>query len=263
VDINRCLIHRLNRDGSVTTWVFDEPVTALGVTGRAGTLVVALASRVILWRCDGDERGDAIFHLPGSPNVRLNDGRPDPRGAFWVGSMRNNIAGDGTSLEAGGADGVLYRIDSNGEVSEWRRDIGISNTLAWSGDGSRFYFADTLENTIYVYDYDAATGAIANPRPFFSGFDRGLPDGSAIDGEGYLWNCRWGGGCIVRIAPDGSIDRVLEMPAQNITSCTFGGADYDTLYVTSAALGAPPHRLAGSLFAVKTGVFGLPEQKFL
>ncbi|SPE34896.1 conserved hypothetical protein [Candidatus Sulfopaludibacter sp. SbA3] len=263
-DINRFLIHRLEPGGAVRSWFFEEPVTALALTARTGTLAVALGSRLVLWRPESDERRDHGFRLPGWPSVRLNDGRPDPRGSFWVGSMRNNVAPDGSSREAGGTDGVLFRIDPDGSVTEWKRAIGISNTLAWSPDHSRFYFADTLCNTIYVYDYDAATGAIANERPFFAGFHRGMPDGSAVDSEGYLWNCRWGGGCIVRVAPHGAIDRVIEMPVRNITSCTFGGDDYGTLYVTTAGLGAlAGDRLAGSLFALKTGVPGLPEHKFL
>lgn len=263
VDINRFLIHRLDAGGAVRTWLFDEPVTALGLTGRAGTLVVALASRLIFWHAETDERQDQGFRLPGYPAVRLNDGRPGPHGSFWAGSMRNNVAPDGTSLEAGGTDGALYRIDPDGSVSEWQRDIGIANTLAWSPDHTRFYFADTLCNAIYAYDYDGATGAIANRRPFFAGFERGLPDGSAMDSEGFLWNCRWGGGCVVRIAPDGAIDRIVDMPARNITSCTFGGPGLRTLFVTSASLSAPAHRLAGGLFAFQTGIPGLPEYRFL
>ena len=103
---------------------------------------------------------------------------------------------------------------------------------------------------IWSYDYDAATGAITNEAPFFQDFDRGLPDGSTVDAEGYLWNCRYYGGCIVRVAPDGRVDRVIEMPVKNITTCTFGGADLKTLYVTTAA--SPNQRLAGGLFAIQS-----------
>ena len=121
-----------------------------------------------------------------------------------------------------------------------RRDVGISNTLAWSPDRRRFYFGDSLANTIWSYDYDRATGTIQNEAVFFAGFDRGLPDGSTVDAEGYLWNCRYDGGCIVRVSPDGKIDRVIEMPVKNITTCTFGGADLKTLFVTTASATLPP-----------------------
>ena len=263
VDINRFLIHRYDPgNGCTKSWFFDEPVTTLGLTDRPDTLVAALGSRVILWKPATDERRDQGFRLPGWPAVRLNDGRPDPRGSLWLGSMRNNVNANGSAGKVGGTDGVLYRVDANGAVSEWKRDVGIANTMAWSPDGSKFYFADTLQNTVYVYDYDMATGAIRNERVFFAGFERGSPDGSAMDSAGYLWNCRFGGACIVRVSPDGSVDRVIEMPAENITNCTFGGRDYRTLYVTSAGLGAPSgDRLGGSLFAVESEVAGLPEHR--
>jgi sugar lactone lactonase YvrE len=120
-----------------------------------------------------------------------------------------------------------------------------------------------MANVIWVYDYDFNTGRIANERPFLQGFARGLPDGSTVDSEGYLWNCRFFGGCIVRAAPDGAIDRVVEMPVQNITTCTFGGPGLKTLYVTTARIEAPPgDRLAGGLFAIPTEVAGQPENQF-
>lgn len=263
-DINRFLIHRLKPGhGCVKSWFFDEPVTALALTSREDTLAVALGSRVLLWKPRTDERREHGFRLHGWPAVRLNDGRPDPRGSLWVGSMRNNVGADGSSGECGGADGILFRLDPDGAATEWKRGIGISNTLAWSPDQTRFYFADTLQNRVYVYDFDRLAGAIGGERSFFEGFPRGLPDGSAVDSEGYLWNCRYGGGCIVRVAPDGAIDRVIEMPTANITSCTFGGGNYRTLYATSASLGAPPgDRLAGGLFAIQTEVAGQPENRF-
>ncbi|SHO60450.1 Sugar lactone lactonase YvrE [Pseudoxanthobacter soli DSM 19599] len=261
-DINRFLIHRLRpADNSVHTWMFDEPVVALALTSQPGTMLVALGSRIILWRPAGDERRDHGFTLPGSPAVRLNDGRPDPAGLFWVGSMRNNVGPNGEDLPAGGTDGVLYRIARNGEATVWRRDLGIANTLCWSPDRRTFYFADTLANEIRAYDYDPDSSEIANERPFFSGFERGSPDGSAIDSRGYVWNCRYGGQCIVRIAPDGQIDRIIEMPVRNITTCTFGGPDLKTLYITTAS--DPGDRLGGSLFSLAVDVPGLPEHRVL
>jgi len=170
---------------------------------------------------------------------------------------------DGSPGQVGGTDGFLVRIDPDGTVSEWKRDIGISNTVIWSPGHRHFYSADTLLNEVYVYDYDAATGSIQGERKFFCGFDRGKPDGSTMDSEGYLWNCRYGGHCIVRVAPDGAIDRVIEMPVSNVTTCTFGGPDLMTLYVTSAGLGTPPgERFGGGLFTIETNIQGQPENRF-
>jgi sugar lactone lactonase YvrE len=263
-DINRFLVHRFDlRDGSAKFWFFDEPVTALALTDSNSVLLVALGSQLILWNPRSDSRSDFGFHLPDWPRVRLNDGRADPRGAFWVGSMRNNVNPDGSPGEAGGSDGILFCVHPTGEAKEWKRGIGISNTVAWAPDASRFYFGDTLANAIYVYDFDLAAGTIANERLFFANFNRGLPDGSAIDSEGFLWNCRYGGSCIVRISPDGEIDRIIEMPTKNITSCTFGGDHLKTLFVTTAsepqALG---DRLMGGLFSIECHVPGLPENCF-
>jgi sugar lactone lactonase YvrE len=263
-DINRFLIHRFAAtDHSVKSWFFEEPVTALALTNRDDTLAVALGSRLIFWKPAPDRRTDHGFRLRGWPAVRFNDGRADPRGSFWVGSMRNNVKPDGCSFEAGGSDGVLFRIDSDSRVSEWKSGIGISNTLAWSPDHTRFYFADSLENKIWAYDYDTATGSIDGERIFLHGFERGLPDGSAVDSEGYLWNCRFSGKCVIRVAPGGRVDRVIELPVINVTSCTFGGSDFKTLYITTASIDAPPgERLSGGLFALRAEVAGQAENRF-
>lgn len=263
-DINRFLIHRFTlADRSVRTWFFDEPVTALTLTKNPEQLAVVLGSGVILWEPETDLRHQPIFHLEGWPNVRLNDARPDPLGSLWIGSMRNNVNPDGSSHEINGQDGKLFRLDPDGEVTVWRENIGIANTLAWSPDRRSFYFGDSLANVIWRYDYDPASGAIANERSFLQGLDRGLPDGSTVDSQGYLWNCRFFGACIVRVAPDGAIDRIVEMPVKNITTCTFGGADLKTLFVTTARAEVPQgDRLAGSLFAIGTGVAGQLENHF-
>jgi len=177
--------------------------------------------------------------------------------------MRNNVNPDGSSGEAGGQHGILQRINPDGRVSIHRRNIGISNTLGWSPDKKRFYSGDSLANVIWAYDYDSGSGEITNEISFLQDFDRGLPDGSTVDAEGYLWNCRYYGGCIVRVAPKGTVDRVVEMPVKNITTCTFGGSDLKTLYVTTAsAQAAPDERLAGGLFAIQCEVRGQPENRF-
>ena len=225
--------------------------------------MVALGSHVILWKPKSDVRTRSNFRARQLATVRLNDGRADPRGSFWVGTMRNNVNPDGSLGEAGGQDGMLYRIDSDGGTSIHRRNFGISNTLAWSPDRARFYTGDTLANVIWAYDYDSQTGEITNERPFLKDFLRGLPDGSTVDSEGFLWNCRFFGGCIVRVSPDAEIERVIEMPVRNVTTCSFGGSNLRTLYVTTASNDAAPgDRLAGGLFALETDVTGQRENRF-
>jgi sugar lactone lactonase YvrE len=265
VDITRFLIHRYDPEaGTLKSWFFSEPPTALGLTDRPDTLLVALASKVILWQPRNDARADFALPEKSWPRVRLNDGRADPAGNFWVGSMQNNVAADGGELPiTDKSAGQLYRIAPSGAVSIHKTGIGITNTLAWSPDAKLFYCGDTLRNAIYVWDYDRAAGTIAKERPFFTDFARGKPDGSAMDRDGYLWNARYGGGCIVRVGPDGRIDRVVDMPVGNITTCTFGGSDLRTLYITTAQGGSGPgERLAGGLYALSVDAPGMPENKF-
>lgn len=264
VDINRFLLHWIDHDSSaVTSHLFDEPVVALSLTDIDGQLLIALASKLVFLVVDTDERIDLGVTLSGSPDVRFNDGRTDPRGTFWVGSMGNNVGPHGENLDVRDGMGKLFRCRMGAALEEIESGIGISNTLCWAPDGKTFYFGDTLKNEIRAYPYDPATGDIGSPSPHFSGFDRGLPDGSTIDREGFIWNCRFGGGCIVRIAPDGSVDRVIDMPVKNITTCAFGGPDLSTLFVTTASMAkAETDRLAGSLFSIHTETTGLPENRF-
>jgi sugar lactone lactonase YvrE len=262
-DMTRFLIHRWTMEThAVTTWAFGEPVVALGRTDSPGILLVALGSRLIFWRPADNRRSNHSAEIPGWPRVRFNDGRPDPAGNFWVGSMWNNIAPNGEVCDVSLIEGILYRIDPDGAASEHRHGVGISNTVCWSPDGRKFYFGDTLANRIWVFDYDRRTATISNGRDFFSGFDRGLPDGSCVDSAGYLWNCRFGGACVVRIAPDGSLDRVVEMPCRYITTATFGGDALKTLLITTANRDGTSDQFAGNLFALKVDVPGLDELRY-
>jgi sugar lactone lactonase YvrE len=268
-DIGRFLVHRYDpATRSVRSWSFDEPVVALAPTTDKERLLVCLASRILLWRPAKDTSVDIGFSLPGYRKVRLNDGRADPAGYYWVGSMENNILPDGdldTAVEGHWQSpglGVLYRVAMDGSSRVMREGIGISNTFCWSTDDRTFYFGDSLANEIRAFDYDPRTAEIGDSRSHFAGFERGTPDGSAIDSEGYLWNCRFGGHCIVRVAPDGRVARVIEMPCTDITICTFGGADMKTLFVLSACMrGHAGERLAGNLFSINVDVPGVLERR--
>jgi sugar lactone lactonase YvrE len=259
-DINRFLIHRYSEsDQSVKSWFFDEPVTSLTLTDQEDTLTVVFASRAVLWHPNSNGIKGTLFQLSTSPKMRCNDARADSRGSLWVGTMRNNVGPNGEDVDHEWEEGVLYRIDPDGSVGVWQKDIGISNTVAWSPDRKYFYFADTPHNIIYRYSYDSSTGTISDRQVFFEGHELGLPDGSAVDAEGYLWNCRPGAACILRIAPDGSVDDQISLPILKPTTCTFGGPDLRTLYITSAC---SADRLAGGLFAIRTGVKGQIENRF-
>jgi sugar lactone lactonase YvrE len=159
--------------------------------------------------------------------------------------------------------GELICLDTSGRTQVWHSHIGITNTVVWSPAGDRLFFGDTRRNCIYVSVFNSSLSSIAQPATFSEGFSRGLPDGSAMDSQGYLWNCRYGGGCIVRFAPDGSAAEIIETPVKNPTTCAFGGPDLKTLYVTSAtALDINEGVLGGALFSMQVEVAGLPANRF-
>jgi L-arabinonolactonase len=188
---------------------------------------------------------------------RFNDGRCDRAGRFWAGTMSDPIREP---------SGSLYRISPDGRCERKRTGVTVPNSLAWSPDGRRMYFADSPRRKIWVFDYDGASGEPSNER-LFAATHPGSPDGSCVDADGCLWNAEYGGGRVVRYTPEGKIDRVIELPVQNPTCCCFGGSDFGTLYITSAAQGLSAeelHRqpLAGSVLAVRPGAKGLAEARF-
>lgn len=259
-DINRFLVHQfLPAAGSTRTWIFDEPVISVNLTGDDELLLLVFASRIGLWSPRAHPHVDTIYSLPTAPEMRFNDAGVDPRGTLWAGTMRNNVGPHGEDLDVTFSDGVLLRIDPDGTATEWKSGIGLANTVVWSPDGKRFYFGDTQANTISEYAYDGATGAISNEQPFLNGYKSGRPDGSAVDAEGFLWNTRPGAGCVIRIAPDGRVERTVHLPASRPAMCAFGGDDLQTLYITSAR---STEQYSGSVFAIETGIPGLPIRRF-
>jgi sugar lactone lactonase YvrE len=144
----------------------------------------------------------------------------------------------------------------------------LSNGMGWSPDDRTMYFIDSAPREIYAYDFDAASGGIANRRVLVRiAEEHGLPDGMTVDAEGFLWVAQWNGGRVVRYDPDGKVERVVAMPVRRPTSCTFGGPDLSTLYITSGTMRMTAEELAlepraGHLFALETDVRGLPEPHF-
>lgn len=263
-DINRRLLHRYTLSSSaIDTWQFDEPVTAVALTEEPQQLLIVLGGQIILWSTRFHRRTATLFQLSSWPVTRCNDARVGPDGALWFGTMQNNVRSDGGSVKITQNLGELLCLEGSGRAKVWHTDIGIANTVAWSPAGDFLFFGDTLRNLIYICEFDRDSGLIAEPVAFAKDFPRGLPDGSAMDSQGYLWNCRYGGGSIVRFAPDGSVAEVIEAPVKNPTTCTFGGSDLKTLYVTSAIAPDPNENgLGGALFSMEVEVAGLPSNRF-
>jgi sugar lactone lactonase YvrE len=243
--------------GETRTWSFNQPVSAV-VPRKSGGLLVALANGLVFLDPETGKHTPFVAPEAADSGNRSNEARVDPQGRFWLGTMQNNIGSAGEDLPITRSHGALYRVTPDGAVTRMEKDIGISNTLCWDEARGRLYFADTRAGVIYVYDWDGATGEIANRRGFAGPHERGFPDGSALDAEGYLWNARWGGSCLIRYAPDGRIDRIIDVPVQQPTSCVFAGDDLKTLYVTSAraGLGETANEFDGALLRAPADVAG-------
>ncbi len=196
---------------------------------------------------------------PGQPGVRLNDAKADRWGRIWAGSMN---ADDYTR-----AEGQLARLDGDGSIHVVERGMHVCNGPAITPDGQWLFHADSFKARIHRYRLDAQ-GRLAD-KTLWLQFDvrQGTPDGMCFDAEGGLWIAFWGGGCVRRFSVDGKLLRQIDLPARQITSVAFGGADYATLLATSAraglgaeALQAQP--LAGATFVLTPGVRGLPALGF-
>jgi sugar lactone lactonase YvrE len=191
-------------------------------------------------------------------NVRFNDGKVDPKGRYWAGT----ITRDKTGEPCVGAK--LFRRDADGTVTEMLSgtDISISNGIAWSADKSTMYYTDTPSGKVDKYAYDNETGSISEPQPCITGFDfqkTGFPDGCTLDKDGKLWVARFNGGCAGRYDPEtGKLLAEVKVPAQagkQVTSVAFGGDTLEDLYLTTAREGFDEatenkYPLAGNLFVV-------------
>ena len=234
-----------------------EPVHAIALT-QSHRLLCALEASLVFMDCETGAVQRLAAPIEGVAD-NLNDGACDRAGRFWVGSKARDWV---TPV------GALFRWDPDGSLHRLDEGFKLSNGMGWSPDNRTMYFIDSAPGEIYAYDFDLATGSPRNRRTLVRvAEEHGLPDGMTVDAEGFLWVAQWSGGCIVRYDPDGKPERVIPMPVRRPTSVTFGGPDLTMLFVTSgtmrmseAELVAEP--LAGSLFALDTGIRGLPEPRF-
>jgi L-arabinonolactonase len=242
------------------SWTLGFPIGTIGLRAGGG---LALATKRGLGVWDA-ETGFTVIANPiyAKPNMRFNDGKIDPRGRFWAGTM----------TDAGGKPepGVLYRLDADASLHVIRTGCKVPNGLAWSLDRKTMYWTDTGFKTIYAYDYDDETGHVENPRPFIVVPDtpgEGSPDGMTMDSEGFFWGARWGGWKVVRYDPEGKLERTIELPVERPSSVAFGGKDLDELYISTAAQAISDEERKkqpwiGDLLVVRPGVKGRPEPLF-
>jgi sugar lactone lactonase YvrE len=206
---------------------------------------------------------------PDRPLNRLNDGRADRQGRFWAGSMHDPDGPPETYFEREPV-GAFHRLDADGTMHRMIDGILVSNGLCWSPDGRTMYAANSPTRVMRAWDYDPATGDIANERVFatFPEEDgRGTPDGAIVDAEGGVWVAEFRANRVTRLTSDGVVDRMITLPVSRVTCPMFGGPDLATLYVTTAKIMLSPEELAceplaGALFAIDAGVAGLPEAAY-
>lgn len=194
------------------------------------------------------------------PGNRFNDGKCDPAGRFWAGTM---------GMEGGSGNGSLYRLDADLSCRKMLDGIAISNGIAWSPDAGTMYYTDTMTRVIWAFAYDNETGAISRRRTAVEiAPGEGGPDGFTIDAEGMLWVAQWGGWQVARYDPaTGRKLAQVDVPVLEVSSCAFGGPNLDELYITTARENLKPDQLreqplAGSLFVARPGVKGLAANLF-
>lgn len=258
VDITPGVLHRWNpATGQQQAFTLGFSIGCLGLRAKGG-LVMATKHGFMAW----DEKTGAtpIANPITGPDMRFNDGKVDARGRFYAGTMHETD----TKLHTGD----LYRLDPDGSVHVMASELRCPNGIGWSLDKKTMYFTDSPFHTIYAFDYDVASGAMENRRPFIVVPDTdGVPDGMTVDSEGCIWSAQWGGWRITRYDPAGKIERVVRMPVERPSCCAFGGKNLDELYITSAAATITPEERTkqpwiGDLLRIYPGVKGQPEPEF-
>ncbi|MDX6399511.1 MAG: hypothetical protein QOF27_117 [Gaiellaceae bacterium] len=242
VDIEGCDLHVLERGDDRAIGL--EAMVGAAAPTTAGAVLVALADRLALVDL-ADESVRTLTRLPHGPDMRSNDGACDAAGRFWIGTM---------ALDLTPGAGALYCYD--GSLQPVLDGVTLSNGIGWTRDDTRMYYIDSTEQRVDVFDFDLASGQLGERRQFVS-IDRsdGIPDGLTVDDEGGVWVALYGGSCVRRYDDRGRLDAVLEVPAENVTSCCFGGDDGRSLFVTTAA----PD---GNVYVTQPGVTGPPAHVF-
>jgi sugar lactone lactonase YvrE len=258
VNIVKGCYHRLHpATGKHEKFEVGSPLGVLGFRASGG-LVMATAQGLAFW----DEQTRVLNYVAKPeadiPNSHFNDGAVDRMGRFWAGT-----------LITGNEDGTLYRLDADLSVHIMETGVSCSNGIGWSPDNKTLYYTDSPKRAIYAYDFDLVSGEIANRRvAILTPENEGVPDGLAVDSEGFIWSARWDGWKVSRYDPQGKLEREIKVPANLVTSCAFGGENLDELYITTAMTAESSEEIkrkapwAGDVFCAHPGVKGLPAPRF-
>lgn len=253
VDIYNHRVHQFNpATGQDLFFDVGDVVGCIALAG-ANRLIMAQRDRLAFLNTQTGVVTPVVQVEANMPDNRFNDGKCDPQGRFWFGSM----------CSVAKADGSLYRYDHDGSLHVMETGLTISNGLGWSPDTKTFYLTDSPVQKIYAYDFDYLTGDISNRRVFvdLTG-ECFVPDGLAVDAEGYVWSAMYDGWCVIRYNPLGKEVLQVKLPVQRPTSCCFGGEDLRSFYITSASMGLSEEEIqksfySGDLFCLKMDVMGL------
>ena len=271
IDVEGPFLHRFDpRTGQDRSWAMPSQIGAFALC-RSGCVLVAL--RTGLARVDLTTGSfDLLAAPPYNPQThRFNDGKCDARGRFWIGTAFKPLKGAERPKGDMGPDGraaPIHMFDPVGGLQPRGAECVLANGLAWSLDDRTMHVTDTEARTSFLYDFDPDRGTLSRPR-VLTRFqeNQGKPDGAAVDAEGRYWCALFGAGRVVRLQPDGSIEREIVLPVSQPTMCAFGGPDLDDLYITTASAGLDeearrrePH--AGGLFRCRPGVRGKPVPLF-
>jgi L-arabinonolactonase len=254
VDIHRLAIYCYVPSTGQIQHVSLPLVVSFLLFGEDDTALVGTPDGLALWERETNTLRLLADNSAYQPTGRFNDAAVDLQGRIWAGTMSQTPTNH------------LYRVDHDGVVTMQQDGLGIANGLGWTADSRTMYHVDSAQNTIYRYVFDPETGTINQRVPFFvSPASFGTPDGLTMDAEDHLWCAFWDGWKVARITPTGEVVTVIDMPVQRPTSCAFGGAAGDDLYITSAIddlnnISDQPQ--AGDLFRVKVPVKGQPQRRY-
>jgi sugar lactone lactonase YvrE len=257
VDIEKGILHVFNPvDGTDKEYPMGRRVGTV-VPTESGKALVALEDGLNFFDLETSELSFIADPEADLPPIRYNDGKCDPAGRLWVGSM-----GMEPPINSRAS---LYRLDHDLKINKMLDSITVSNGICWSPDKTKMYYIDTPTMKVRVFDYDDESGNISNEKTAVEiPAGMGGPDGMTIDSEGNLWICLWGGACVGCFDPEtGELLRKIDVPAKNVTSCAFGGRELKTLFITTASISMSPedtarYPLAGNLFTIDLDVKGVP-----
>lgn len=263
VDILQKEIHRTDPDNAEDRLLRTEDYVGCIAPCDDGTLIAGIGTELCFVDFDNGSIVPAASLAAAHPNIRFNDGKCDPHGRLWIGTMSNTL---NTSAENPVAHGALYCFSSDLKRQVMLSDLYISNGIAFAPGGETMYHTDTMTQQIVEYELDPSDGTIRSSRPAVQiPVSDGSPDGMTIDEEGMLWVALWGGYCVARYCPvTGKELSRIKIPVKNVTCCAFGGDNHQYLFITTSSIGANEgeKEYAGRIFVAKTDVKGLPVNRF-